>query len=51
MSERILVLGNSSDGLYGFRKELLEALAEKGEVWASVPNNGWFTELEGQGCH
>lgn len=51
MSERILVLGNSSDGLYGFRKELLEALAKKGEVWASVPDNGWFAELESQGCH
>ena len=51
MSERFLVLGNSSDGLYGFRKELLEALVQKGEVWASVPDNGWFTELEEQGCH
>ena len=50
MSERILVLGNSSDGLYGFRKELLEMLAQKGEVWASVPDNGWFAELEAQGC-
>ena len=50
MSERILVMGNSSDGLYGFRWELLEALAEKGEVWASVPDNGWFAELEAQGC-
>lgn len=50
MSERILVLGNSSDGLYGFRKELLKALAEKGEVYASVPDNGWFAELEAQGC-
>ena len=50
MSEHFLVLGNSSDGLYGFRKELLEALAEEGEVWASVPDNGWFSELEAQGC-
>ena len=51
MSERFFVLGNSSDGLYGFRKELLEALARKGEVWASVPDNGWFSELQEQGCH
>lgn len=51
MSERILVLANSSDGLYGFRKELLMALEEKGEVFASVPDNGWFAELECQGCH
>lgn len=50
MNERILVLGNSSDGLYGFRKELLEALTEKGEVYASVPDNGWFAELEAQDC-
>lgn len=50
MIERFLVLGNSSDGLYGFRKELLEALAKKGEVYTSVPDNGWFAELEEQGC-
>ena len=51
MNERILVLGNSSDGLYGFRKELLEALSQKGEIWTSVPDNGWFDELESQGCY
>lgn len=50
MSERIIVLANSSDGLYGFRKELLAALTEKGELWAAVPDNGWFGELTGQGC-
>ena len=50
MSERIIVLANSSDGLYGFRKELLEALAKKGHVWASVPDNGWFEALSRQGC-
>ena len=50
MSGCILVLGNSSDGLLGFRKELLEALALKGELHASVPNNGWFQELSQLGC-
>lgn len=51
MRKKILVLANNSDGLYGFRKELLSALNEKGQVYASVPNNGRFEELEQLGCH
>ena len=50
MKERFLILANNSDGLYGFRKELLQALAAKGEVFASIPDNGWFAELEALGC-
>lgn len=50
MSKRILVLANSSDGLYGFRKELLSALSEKGNISVSVPDKGWFAELRGLGC-
>ena len=49
MSE-ILILANNSDGLYGFRGELLVELNRKHEVSISVPNNGWFDELEGLGC-
>lgn len=48
--ERILVLANNSGGLYGFRGELLVELDRKHEVSVSVPNNGWFDELEGLGC-
>ena len=50
MSERILVLANKSGGLYSFRRELLEALAKKGELWAAIPNDGWFQELQQLGC-
>jgi galacturonosyltransferase len=51
MRKKFLVLANNSDGLYGFRKELLSALNEKGQVYTSVPNNERFEELEQLGCH
>lgn len=46
----ILVLANNSDGLYGFRKELLEALSRRAELYAAIPDNGCFAELESIGC-
>lgn len=51
MSMGILVLANKSGGLYVFRRELLEQLGNKGEVYASVPNDGCFEELSQLGCH
>ena len=42
---RILILANNSDGLYGFRRELLTRLAREHEVFASTPNDGYFDEL------
>lgn len=45
MSKTVLVIANNSDGLYGFRREMLAALSEKGAVFASVPDNGYFPEL------
>ena len=50
MKTTFLVLANNSDGLYGFRKELLTALARYGSVNVAVPDNGWFNELESIGC-
>jgi galacturonosyltransferase len=50
MKERFLVLANSSDGLYGFRHELLLSLKQIGEIWVSVPNSGCFDELSDIGC-
>lgn len=47
---RILILANNSDGLYGFRRELIERLAQRGEVFASVPDNGYYDELRALGC-
>lgn len=51
MKRPVLILANNSDGLYGFRKELLEQLAEKEPIFASVPNNGYFQELQEIGCN
>lgn len=51
MRNQILIFANNSDGLYGFRKELLSALSKKGQVYTSVPNNGQLEELEQLGCH
>ena len=51
MSERILILANKSGGLYSFRRELLEALAEKGELWAAIPNDGRLEEIRQLGCN
>ena len=50
MKTTFLVLANNSDGLYGFRKELLTTLARYGSVNVAVPDNGWFDELESIGC-
>lgn len=47
---KILVLSNNSDGLYGFRGLLLKRLAALGQVAVSVPDNGFFPELEALGC-
>lgn len=50
MSKKYLILSNNSDGLYGFRKDLLAELGQKGALVASIPNNGFFLELKGIGC-
>lgn len=51
MIKKILVLTNNSDGLYGFRRELLTALAKRSELYASTPDNGYFENLRAIGCH
>ena len=50
MNKRILILANNSDGLYGFRRELIARLARENEVFASTPNDGYFDELRALGC-
>lgn len=50
MQNKILILANSSSGLYDFRKELIAALEKKGEVIASVPEGDKIYELENLGC-
>ena len=51
MKKRILILANSSAGLYSFRKELILRLQDYGEVYASIPDDGHFEDVEALGCH
>ena len=51
MMKKYIVLANNSDGLYGFRRELLSVLARKGKLLASIPDNGCFEELRQRGCN
>ena len=50
MREQLFILANNSDGLYGFRKELIARLAQERDVFASVPNDGFYDELRALGC-
>ncbi len=46
---RVLILANSSSGLYGFRNELVNELVKKYEVYASLPDKTNNKELEAEG--
>ncbi len=48
--EKILVLTNSSGGLYDFRGEFMEALCAEYEVWVSMPDDVKEKELTALGC-
>lgn len=47
---RILILANSSGGLYDFRNELVAALLEAHQVFISVPDDTKTEELKREGC-
>lgn len=47
---RILVLINSSGGLYDFRNEFVEALLKENQVFVSVPDDVKIKELTEEGC-
>lgn len=47
---KILILANSSSGLYGFRNELVVELLKKYEVYASLPDDTNNAELSSEGC-
>ena len=48
----VLILANNSVGLFKFRKELLEALlANKREVFISLPKGDFIDEMQQMGCH
>jgi galacturonosyltransferase len=48
---RILILTNSSGGLYDFRNEFVLALKAEHEVFISMPDDTKEKELEKEGCH
>lgn len=47
---KVLILANSSSGLYGFRNELVVELLKKYEVYASLPDDTNNDELSNEGC-
>lgn len=49
---KILILTNNSDGLFGFRHELIEKLVNDNHIIIiSTPDNGFFDRLSMMGCH
>lgn len=48
--KKILILANSSSGLYGFRNELVVKLLEQYEVYVSLPDETNNKELDEEGC-
>lgn len=49
--KKILVLANSSKGVYGFRNEFILKMLEEYEVYISVPDDVCTRELEEEGCN
>ena len=47
---KIMILTNSSNGLWGFRQELIKELLKKNEVIAITPYDGFVEELNELGC-
>lgn len=47
---KILVLANNDMGLYKFRKELLNTLAERAEVFFCIPNGEFVKDICALGC-
>ena len=50
MNGKILILANSSVGLYRFRADLIRTLAEEYTVYVSTPRGDHFDELPSLGC-
>ena len=48
--KKILVLANSSKGVYGFRNELMLEMLQSYEVYISVPDEVCTAELAEEGC-
>ena len=52
ITPRILILSNSSSGLYEFRNEVVEDLLRDQEIYISLPDEDAYTKiLADEGCH
>lgn len=47
---RIIILANSSSGVYGFRKELIDELIKENEIIVITPDSGQSKEIREMGC-
>lgn len=47
---RVLIVANADIGLYKFRKELLEELVKRNEVYIALPKGEFYDELVAIGC-
>ena len=47
---RVLFLSNNSYGMYSFRKEVVQAAADKAEVYLCTPQSADIAYWEGIGC-
>lgn len=50
MKKKVLILTNSSGGLYNFRKELISEMEKDCDVLASAPQDKWSENLTELGC-
>ena len=48
---KILILANNDVGLYQFRKELIEKLGLRNEIYVSLPYGDFVVALNQMGCH
>ena len=48
--KKVLILANSSGGLYDFRNELVLELLKEYEVYVSVPDETAVDKLKAEGC-
>lgn len=47
---KVLIIANSDVGLYKFRKELLEKIRERHQIYVSVPEGEFIDEIKDIGC-
>jgi len=48
---KVLILANNAEGLYKFRKELIQELLNQGcEVYVSIPKGVFLENLKEMGC-